>query len=73
VRLFAAAREAAGTATVEIPAGPVIPALHRLDLGERFDRVLDVCSVISDGLLLGAQDCAADDDVVDVLPPFAGG
>ncbi len=71
VRLFAAAREAAGASEVTIEAGPVIPQLQQL--GPRFAKVLAVCSVVSDGLRLGPQDEVADSAVVDVLPPFAGG
>ncbi len=46
VRLFAAAREAAGTDRLEIAAGPfALP-----DLGPAFDKVIGVCTVLCDGL-----------------------
>jgi molybdopterin converting factor small subunit len=73
VRLFAAARDAAGTGRLEITAGPVIPALLDRDLGPRFVQVLGVCSVVSDGYRLGPGDAVPDGATVDVLPPFAGG
>lgn len=71
VRLFAAARDAAGTDVLEIPPGPVIPQLAAR--GGRFAEVLALCSVVSDGYRLGPDDPAPDGAVVDVLPPFAGG
>lgn len=73
VRLFAAAREAAGTDRLEIAAGPVRPQLLGLGLGERFAAVLEVCTVVSDGYRLGPGDEVGVGAVVDVLPPFAGG
>lgn len=71
VRMFAAAREAAGTSELSIDAGAVIPQLR--EVGARFATVLEVCSVVSDGLRLGPDDEVPDGAVVDVLPPFAGG
>ncbi len=70
VRLFAAAREAAGTDQLEIAAGPfALPGL-----GPAFDKVLGVCTVLlSDGRRLELGDEVPDGAVVDVLPPFAGG
>lgn len=55
---------------MEIAAGPVIEQLAQIP---GLQRVLGVCSVVSDGLRLGPQDEVADGAVVDVLPPFAGG
>ncbi len=71
VRLFAAAREAARASELTIHAGPVVPQLR--EVGPRFATVLEVCSVVSDGLRLGPDDEVPDGAVVDVLPPFAGG
>ncbi|MEI2784531.1 MAG: MoaD/ThiS family protein [Candidatus Nanopelagicales bacterium] len=71
VRLFAAAREAAGTSELTIDPGAVLPQLR--EIGPRFATVLEVCSVVSDGLRLGPDDEVPDGAVVDVLPPFAGG
>ena len=72
VRLFAAARDAAGTDRLEIAPGPVVPQLLALGLGERFAHVVSVSSVVGDGYRLGPDD-AVDAGTVDVLPPFAGG
>lgn len=71
VRLFAAAREAAGTDVLEMDPGPVLAQLQAL--GGRFAEVLAVCTVVSDGYRIGPQDAVEDGAVVDVLPPFAGG
>ena len=73
MRLFAAARAAAGTDSVEIEPGPVGPGLAAMGLGADFERVLSVCTLMRDGDRLAPGDVVADGDVVDVLPPFAGG
>ncbi len=73
VRLFAAAREAAGTEVLVIAAGPVRAQLLELGLGPRFADVLAASSLISDGYRLEGNDEAGQGAVVDVLPPFAGG
>lgn len=69
VRLFAAARDAAGTPQLEVPPGP----LHLPDLGPRFAAVLQMSTLLCDGGRLDVGDEVSDGDVVDVLPPFAGG
>lgn len=73
VHLFAAARAAAGTDRLEIGPGPVHAQLLDLGLGDRFEQVLDMCTVVSDGYRIGPDDAVADGAEVDVLPPFAGG
>ena len=74
VRLFAAARDAAGTDSVQIPADvPLAAALAELGLGDRFTRVLAACTLMCEGRRIGATDALPDGAVVDVLPPFAGG
>lgn len=73
MRLFAAARDAAGSATLQIPAGPVGEGLAGLDLGERFAEVLATSALLSDGRNLAPGDVVPDGAVIDVLPPFAGG
>ena len=73
VHLFAAARSAAGTDTLEIGPGPVRAQLLGLGLGERFAQVQDLCTVVSDGYRIGPDDTVEDGAAVDVLPPFAGG
>lgn len=76
-RLFAAARAAAGTAEVHVPAGPASTVLPSLVAGlpERFARVLSVSSLVSEGTRLdpSSDEPIPDGAVVDVLPPFAGG
>lgn len=76
VRFFAAAAEAAGATEVEMP-GPVLLGELRTALSHRygpeFAGVLDRCSVMVDGARPGDTDRIAEDSVVDVLPPFAGG
>lgn len=76
VRYFAAAAEAAGTATETLHASTAgalraaMVAAHGADL----ERVLTRCAVMTDGLRLDEDDLAVrDGSVVDVLPPFAGG
>lgn len=75
VRLFAAAREAAGRSQVEVSAA---------DVGELFDtltarhpdlgRVLTHCSVLIDGHRTTDRATPLTDGLtVDVLPPYAGG
>jgi len=77
--LFAAARDAAGTSSIEVPADTVGEALKVAveRFGPGFERVLGVCS-----LLVGdrpiARDAAWDvsvseNDEIAVLPPVSGG
>ncbi|WP_084038004.1 MoaD/ThiS family protein [Demequina sp. NBRC 110053] len=74
VRLFAAAAEAAGTEQTTVEAGTVgdlralLGALH----GPELERVLRQCAVVVGGRRV-SDDHPIGDDVVDVLPPFAGG
>ena len=77
VRLFAAARDAAGTAEETFPAGPLPELLAALESrhGPRFAAVLEVATVLVDG---SAVDRRAEVDVPDeaevaILPPFSGG
>ena len=73
VRLFAAVRDAAGSAVLEIPAGSLGAGLAALNLGERFMQILAMCTLLSDGRQLALDDHVVDGAAVDVLPPFAGG
>ena len=77
VRLFAAAREAAGVGEEAIPAGPLPDLLDELRVrhGERFSRVLGLCTVLIDGSAVPRD---AEVEVVDgaeiaLLPPVSGG
>ena len=74
VRLFAAAAEAAGTETTELDAATVgdlratLAERHGADLA----RVLRQCAIVVGGRRVD-DDHALDGQLVDVLPPFAGG
>jgi molybdopterin converting factor small subunit len=78
VRYFAAARAAAGaeTESIDVAPGTTIAALVD-DLGARgpeLARVLRRCSFLCDGFAV--RDDAAEltnGQIIDVLPPFAGG
>lgn len=75
VRYFAAAAEAAGTATEQVPAGTAdevraaLVAAHGADL----ERVLTRCSLLADGVRVTGEDPVPAGATLDVLPPFAGG
>ena len=83
VRLFAAAREAAGAAQFEVAAGTVAELVAAvIAAGEgagsdpgRLANVVSASSVLVDGVRLPSDSASAvpDGGVVDVLPPFAGG
>ena len=73
VRLFAAARDAAGVSEVRVRPGPIGPRLGELGLGDRFNAVLGVCTLLCGGRRLGPDDEVTAGQCVDVLPPFAGG
>lgn len=74
VRLFAAAAEAAGTEETVVDAGTVGELREQLAErhGEDLARVLRQCAVVVGGRR--ADDAhPVGDELVDVLPPFAGG
>ncbi len=77
VRLFAAAKAAAGTAEIEVQAGTI--ATISAALAARYSAlatVLPVCSFLIDGKQAGQEPSRSRVEagsVVDVLPPFAGG
>jgi sulfur-carrier protein len=76
VRLFAAVREAAGVAEVEVPPGTLGSVLADLSerFGERFSAVLDYASVRVDGERRGDPATPVPDGAeLAVLPPFSGG
>lgn len=75
LRLFAAAREAAGTGRTVIDA-PTVGSL--LDaacerFGGEFRAVLETCRVWRNGEPAGREDHLSPDDEVAVLPPVSGG
>jgi molybdopterin converting factor small subunit len=77
VRLFAAARAAAGTPEVTLAAGPVANLVAELEAGlpAGFGQVLAISSLVCDGTRLdpSAATPIPAGAVIDVLPPFAGG
>lgn len=77
VRLFAAAAQGAGRDRILVDGNSwrEIRAELVTSLGPRFERVLAMCSVLTDGRRLEPDDLTAipPGAVVDVLPPFAGG
>jgi sulfur-carrier protein len=75
LRLFAAAREAAGTGrdTVEAATVGEVLAEARRRYGEGFAAVLDRCRVWRNGEPTGEGDPVGPDDEVAVLPPVSGG
>jgi sulfur-carrier protein len=81
VRYWAAARAAAGRESDRVSAATLAEALQAvvaLHAGNRrFADVVGVCSVLVGSAPVSSQDPAAvplsADDVVELLPPFAGG
>ena len=75
VRLFAAAREAAGTAHARLSGATVgeVLAAARGTWGPEFSAVLDTCRVWVNGEPTTDGDPVSDDDEVAVLPPVSGG
>lgn len=79
VRYWAGARAAAGTATDEVEeatlADAVLEVVRRH--GPALETVLAVCSFVVDGAPVGGRAHASvpldGAELVDVLPPFAGG
>ena len=75
LRLFASARVAAGTGTVELPGHTVddvlVAAVDRF--GSEFADVLASCRIWVNGDETSPDAVVADDDEVAVLPPVSGG
>lgn len=75
VRLFAQAREAAGTSS-EVVDGETVAAVldgARDRFGREFADVLSSCRVWVNGEPASEGDAVADDDEVAILPPVSGG
>jgi len=75
LRLFAAAREAAGTARDDVPGATVGEVLERATVryGTDFATVLGQCRVWCNGEPADQSVAVRDDDEVAVLPPVSGG
>ena len=75
VRLFAQAREAAGTGRDRIDGATVGDVLDRAcdRYGGPFTAVLATCRVWRNGEPASSGDVVAEDDEVAVLPPVSGG
>lgn len=75
LRLFAGAREAAGTGRAAIDGASVGEVLDRaVELfGEEFRAVLETCRVWCNGEPVGREDAVTSADEVAVLPPVSGG
>ena len=75
VRLFAQAREAAGTSRDLIPGATVAEVLDGAAerFGAHFATVLPTCGVWVNGEPAGRPDAVGDDDEVAILPPVSGG
>ncbi|MEO6653587.1 MAG: MoaD/ThiS family protein [Ilumatobacteraceae bacterium] len=75
IRLFAAARDAAGTARDELPGDTVgeVLAIARERYGSTFDAVLTSCRVWVNGEPVGLHDAISATDELAVLPPVSGG
>ena len=75
LRLFASAREAAGTqrATIDAPTVGAVLDEARVRFGEGFAAVLDTSRVWRNGEPTTPDAAVGPDDEVAVLPPVSGG
>lgn len=75
IRLFAAARDAAGTGRDELPGDTVgeVLTLARQRYGATFDAVLKTCRIWVNGEPAEVQDTIRATDELAVLPPVSGG
>jgi molybdopterin synthase sulfur carrier subunit len=75
VRYFAGAAQAAGTEAEQLAARTVgeLRTLMLAAHGDELAQVLGRCSILVDGVRSEDSAPIAPSDVVDVLPPFAGG
>lgn len=75
VRLFAAAREAAGTATDTLAGDTISDVLQAAvaKYGTHFGDVLTSCKVWLNGEEASTTTHVTDDDEVAILPPVSGG
>lgn len=75
LRLFASAREAAGTGRDEMPGATVADVLDgaRARYGDAFAAVLPSCRVWVNGEAADEATAVGDRDEVAILPPVSGG
>lgn len=75
LRLFASAREAAGTGRDQVEGDTVgaVLAEARRRYGNDFARVLDGCRTWRNGEPVSEADPVSPDDEVAILPPVSGG
>jgi sulfur-carrier protein len=75
VRLFAGARDAAGTARDVLPGATVGEVLDAASAryGDRFTSVLATCKIWVNGEPAGSLDAIGSSDELAVLPPVSGG
>ena len=75
LRLFASAREAAGTGRAELPGETVAAVLDaaRQEFGERFVTVLPTCRIWLNGETVDETAAVGERDEIAVLPPVSGG
>ncbi|MDJ0769435.1 MAG: MoaD/ThiS family protein [Ilumatobacter sp.] len=75
VRLFAAARDAAGTGRDEFPGDTVDDVLRSASerYGDRFAAVLTTCKIWVNGEPADGSDAIGSADELAVLPPVSGG
>ncbi len=75
LRLFASAREAAGTAHDTVPGATVDEVLTAAvsRFGTNFAAVLETCRVWLNGEQVSGETPVTDGDEVAVLPPVSGG
>lgn len=75
VRLFAQAREAAGTSRAEVDGSTVAEVLAEAQarFGSGFGEVLPICGIWVNGEPADAEAAVGADDEVAVLPPVSGG
>ena len=73
--LFASARQAAGTSSLEIQGSTVDEVLNTavLEFGSDFAKVLGTCRVWLNGEEANGATAVGDADEVAVLPPVSGG